>query len=111
MATTRPGRQGAPLATLHRKGALDLQGPYGGRIQILYIYFIACTVTLGGNQTVDDTPEPPYDLAGLDLILNSCPTCPIDMACVLLSWPQCTCYPANFCRAPLPLCVSAALVL
>lgn len=70
MAPARPGRQGAPLASLRPKGALDPQSPCRGRIQLLYIYFIACTVTLGGVQKVDDTPAPPCDLAGLDLIFN-----------------------------------------
>lgn len=46
------------------------QTPCRGRIQLLYIYFIACTVTLGENQKVDNTPAPPCDLAGLDLVFN-----------------------------------------
>lgn len=52
------------------QGALDSQGPCRGEIQLLYIYFIACTVTLGGDHKVEDTPAPPCDLAGLDLVFN-----------------------------------------
>lgn len=118
VAPALSGRQGAPLASFHPNGALDHQGLCRGRIQLLYIYFIACTVTLGGDQKVDkvdDTPAPPCDLAGLDLIFitPSCPACPIDMACVLLSWPQCTISPVKFSshRAPLTPHVSAPLVL
>lgn len=53
------------------EGSSGPQGPCRGRI--LYIYFIACTVTLVGDQKVDkvdDTPAPPCDLAGLDLVFN-----------------------------------------
>lgn len=110
MAPARPGRQGAPLASLHTKGALDLQGLCRGRIQLLYIYFIACTVTLGGELRRWTTPPhlPAIWLAWISFLTPSCPACPIDMAYVLLSSPQCTICPVNFFSHWAPLTPGAS---